>query len=194
MKKLFWISVPVVLVPYLALFLSATVFFAAKLPFFYFLMESVFDGNAFYLIGAFLLYCLLTGVLSVVCFFVSIHKKWDAVSLAKTAMAMKLAQMPAYVLLFALGAVFLTSIFTVPFSVGFFAVDCLSVFMTGLFVIASVIGAIRNRTFTWKKVIWVIVLQFIFCADVIASVIFYRKLKRANPQQTPNNELAPPNT
>ena len=68
-KKLFVISVPIVLVPYLALFTLATVFFSTKSPFFKYIMESVFDSNALYLIAALLLYCILTGMLSIVCFF-----------------------------------------------------------------------------------------------------------------------------
>jgi len=170
----------------------AAIFFSTKSPFFNYIMVSVFDSNALYLIGALLLYCILAGALSIVCFFVSMCKKWDAVSLAKTAMIMKLAQVPAYVLIFALGVVFLITIFTIPFSIGLFLIDCLSVFMTGLFVISSVIAAIRNNTFTRKEVIWVIALQFVFCADVISSVIFYIKLKRANKQRIPNNTSAPP--
>ena len=191
-KKLFAISVPIVLVPYLALFTLATVFFSTKFPFFKYIMESVFDSNALYLIAALLLYCILTGMLSIVCFFVSIYKKWDAISLAKTAMIMKLVQVPAYLLIFVLGTACLITIFTIPFSVGLFITDCLSVFMTGLFVISSVIASIRNKTFTRKEVIWVVLLQFVFCADVISSVIFYKKLKRVNQQQNQSNESVPP--
>jgi len=191
-KKLFMISVPIVLVPYLALFALATVFFSTKLPFFSYIMESVFDSNALYLITAMLLYCILTGALSIVCFFISIHKKWDAISLAKTAMIMKLAQVPAYILIFALGAAFVVTIFTIPFAIGLFVIDCLSVFMTGLFVISSVIATIRNNTFTRKEVIGVILLQFVFCADVISSVVFYTKLKRADNQQIQNNGFTSP--
>lgn len=192
-KKLFMISVPMVLAPYLALFTLATIFFSTKIPFFNYIMESVFDSDALHLIATLLLYCLLACVLSIVCFFVSIYKKWDAISLAKTAMIMKLVQVPAYVFIFALGVVFIITIFTIPFSVGLFIIDCLSVFMTGLFVISSVIATIRNNTFTLKEVIWVILLQFVFCADVISSVIFYIKLKRANQQQMLNNNVAPLN-
>ena len=63
--------------------------------------------------------------------------------------------------------------------------------MTGLFVVSSVIATIKNNTFTLKEVIWVILLQFVFCADVISSVVFYIKLKRAN-KLLPNNDSAPP--
>ena len=192
-KKLFVIFVPIVLVPYLALFTLATFFFSTKITFFNYIMESVFDSNALYLIAALLLYCLLTGVLSIVFFFVSIYKKWNTISLAKTAMIMKLAQIPAYVLIFALGAVFVITIFTIPFTIILFLIDWLSVFITGLFVISSVITTISNNTFTLKQVIWVILLQFVFFADVISSVIFYIKLERTNQQQMLNNNVAPTN-
>ena len=177
-KKLFLYSVPIVLVPYLALFALAAIFFFATVPFFRWLMETIFDNNALYLIAALFLYCLLAVVLSVVFFFVSIRKNWDALSLAKFAMIVKLIQAPAYLCIFVLGCLFLVTIFTIPFTIGLFLIDCLSVFITGLFVISSVIIAIRQNIFTFKEVFWVILLQFIFCADVIASVVFYIKLKR----------------
>ena len=185
-KRLFLISVPIVLVPYLTLFTLTTVFFSTKIPFFNYIMEFVFDSNALYIIASLLLYCVLTCALSIVCFFVSIYKKWNAISLAKTAMIMKLVQVPAYVLIFALSVVFFTSIFTIPFSIGLFIIDCLSVFMSGLFVISSAIATIRNNTFTLKDVIWIVLLQFVFCADVISSVVFYIRLVKS--QSTTNSK------
>ena len=56
-KKLFLYSVPIVLVPYLALFALAAIFFFATVPFFRWLMETIFDNNALYLIAALFLYC-----------------------------------------------------------------------------------------------------------------------------------------
>lgn len=179
-KKLCLISVPIVLVPYLALFTLSTIFFSTKVPFFNWIMESVFDGNGLYLIAALLLYCILTAALSVVCFFVSISNNWNALSLAKFAMIIKLAQIPAYLCIFILGVIFAISIFTIPFSIGLFIFDCLSVFTTGLFVTSSVITTIRKNVFTFKEVFWVILSQFVFCADVISAVAFYTKLKRLN--------------
>ena len=101
-KRLFLISVPMVLVPYLALFTLFTIFFSTKVPFFRWVMESVFRGNALYLIAAMLLYCALTVTVSVICFFISINKNWDALSLAKFAMIVKLAQIPAYLCILAM--------------------------------------------------------------------------------------------
>ena len=70
------------------------------------------------------------------------------------------------------------TLFTIPFAVGLVVIDCLALFMTGLPIIASAVMAKRQGVFSLKEVFWVIALQFVFCADVIASVMFYLKLKR----------------
>ena len=179
-KKLFFIFIPIALFPYLILFTLATIFLSTDIPFFRWIMESVFDSNALFLIAALLLYFILTALLSIICFVVSIYAKWDALSLAKAAMITKLIQIPAYILIFALGFMFLITIFTYPFSFALFMLDCLSIFLTGLWVVAAIISAIRNNSFSFIEIFWVILLQFVFCADVISSVVFYNKLKRLN--------------
>lgn len=182
-KKLLLIIIPIALFPYLILFALATIFFSTEIPFFRWVMESVFDSNALLLIAALLLYFILTALLSIICFVVSIYAKWDALSLAKAAMIIKLIQIPAYVLIFALGFMFLITIFTAPISIILFMLDCLSMFLTGILVIASAISSVRNNIFSFKEISWVILLQFVFCADVISSVIFYNKLKRLNNEE-----------
>ena len=179
-KKGLLIVIPILLLPYFVLFALATIFFSTKLTFFNWIMESVFQGNALYIIAALLIYCLLATVLSVVCFVVSIFKKWDALSLAKIAMLVKLIQVPAYLLIFILGVLFAITIFTFPFSIGLFLIDCLSVFSTGLWAASAVIITIRQGTFKPQEVFWAIILSFIFCVDVVSSVVFYIKLKRFN--------------
>ena len=182
-KKLLLIIIPIALFPYLILFAFATIFFSTEIPFFRWVMESVFDSNALLLIAALLLYFILTALLSIICFVVSIYAKWDALSLAKAAMITKLIQIPAYVLIFVLGFMFLITIFTYPFSIALFMLDCLSIFLTGLLVVAAIISAIRNNIFSFQEIFWIILLQFVFCADVISSVIFYNKLKRLNNEE-----------
>ncbi len=177
-KKTFWIIVPISLLPYLILFVLATIFFSTKFSFFHFIMESVFQNNALNLLTFLLIYGILIMLFSFICFIVSIYKKWDAVSLVEMAVIMKLIQVPAYIVIFIVGVLFSITIFTIPFSIGLFLCDCISVFLTGIWVISSAIITIRQGVFKMKEVRWVIILQFIFCADVISSIIFYLKLKR----------------
>ena len=177
-KKRIWLALPTALLPYVALFALATVFLSTKLSFFEVTMESVFGGNGLYLFAAFLLYCLLCMALGVVGFVVGICKKWDAVSLAKFAMIVKLIQIPAYLTLFVLGLLLMLAIFTIPFSIVLFFVCSLTLALTGLWVVSASITALRQGICKPQEVIWVMILQFVFCADVVASIIFYVTLKK----------------
>lgn len=188
-KKRILAAIPIALLPYFALFAPATLFLSTKCPFFRWVMESVFRGNALYLTAVFFLCCFLVAALSAVCFLVSICKKWDSLSLAKIFMIVKLLQVPAYVLIFACGVLFSITIFTVPFSVALLFSDCVSVFSTGLGVASAAINAIRQDIFKPKEILWVIIAQFVFCADVVASMILYIKLKnrKADTQKQTRN-------
>ena len=183
-KKSLWIAIPILLTPYLALFTLATILFSTKLSFFKLIMESVFYSNALYLIAFFLVYCILVTGFSIVCFVVGIYKKCNALSLMKLILMVKIIQIPAYVLIFVLSVVFAITIFTLPFSIGLFLIDCLSLFLTGLGVISAVINTTRQGIFKIKEVFWVIIAQFIFCVDVLSSIVFYIKLKKSQQNLT----------
>lgn len=177
-KKRIWYIIPAALLPYAALLVLATIFFSTRHRIFGFIVEEIFQGNIWFLLAAFFLFCLLSTALSTICFVKSIREKWDPLSLAKYAMITKLIQIPAYILIYILGVLLFISIFTFAFSIGLFLLDCLAVVLTGLLTIAAAINAIRWDIFRTKEVLWIIILQFIFCADVAASIVLYRKLKK----------------
>lgn len=181
---MFWLTVPTVMLPYLALFALASIFFSTRLPFFEFIMDSVFGGNALNLLAAVLIYCILAASLSIIYFAAGLRKEWDALLLAKSAMIVKLIQVPAYVFIFALGVVFLITLFTIPFSVALFLIDCLTLVLTGLMTVSAVINAIRQGAFKSKEVIWIIILQLVFCADVVSTIVFYNLLKKRCKSET----------
>jgi hypothetical protein len=181
-KKRIFFVIPTVLFPYFALCALAVIFFSTKHPLCEWIMERVFGSNAWSLIGALLLLALLTVALTIICFVKCICNSWDAVSMAKTAMIVKLTQVPAYVLIFILGVLFVITLFTIPFTFGLYLLDCLTLALTGFLTLAAVICAIRQGLCTWKECIWVVILQFIFCGDVVASILFFRMLKKRIPQ------------
>lgn len=191
-KKAFLLSIPTLLTPYIALLSLALIFLSTEVKLFEVIMESVFQNNGLLLIAALVIYCSLTVALCIACFFISVFKWRDALSTAKTAMLIKLIQIPAYVVIFVLGVLMTIAIFTIPFTIGLFLVDCLCLFLTGLPVLASIICAVRQGTLKFREVIWVIILQFVFCADVVAAIIYYKKLKEAtvNADQKIACELA----
>ena len=98
-------------------------------------------------------------------------------SLAKFAMIIKWMQVPAYVAIFALGLIFAITLFTIPIAIIFVLVDCLTLLLTGLLTISAAVVAVRQGVFQTKDVLWIILLQFVFCADVLAATVFYKKLR-----------------
>ena len=176
-KKRFWFIIPTALLPYLVLFALATVFFSTKYPFFERIMVSVFHGNAIILLIALSLYCLLAAVISIWGFVISIRMGWDCFSLVKSAMIVKLMQVPAYILIFVLSVLLATTIFTIPFSIGLFLIDCLTLYLTGLVTIAAAVNTVRQDKIKSTEALLIIILQFIFCVDIVASIVFYARLK-----------------
>ena len=185
-KKRIWLTIPTALLPYLGLFTLATILFSTRNPFFEFIMESVFHSNAINVVATLLFCCIITTALSILCFVTSIFKGWDALSMAKSAMIIKVIQASAYALIFVLGISLAITIFTIPFSIGLFLLDCLTLFLTGLVTTAAVVNSVRQGVFKCKEVIWVIILQLVFCADVVASMVFYFRLRERCKTYTTN--------
>lgn len=191
-KKLVFLSLPAALMPYLVLLAISVLFFATEVPFFEWLLEKVFCYNALYLLAALLAFCILAIVATGICFFVSTRNRWDTLEMAKTAMIIKCVQIPAYLLIYALGFICAITVAGVLISIGLFIVDCLCLCMTGILTIAPAVNTIKSKTFTFKEVFWIILLQFVFVADVIASIVFYRKLKRMDARErSAEDEIAP---
>ena len=182
-KKNVWTAIATILLPYLMLLALALIFLSTKLAFFEWIMQFVFWNNALLLILALLFCCILVAILNVLCFIANIRQKEDALALAKTAMIVKLTQIPAYVLIFVLGVLLLLTIFTIPFTIALFFFDCACLFLSGLWVASSAIYAIRQGICKPQKTIWAIILQFVFCADVVSSIVFYIMLKKSQKRR-----------
>lgn len=176
-RKAFLLIIPTILLPYLALFTLATIFFSTRTSLFRFIIEKIFCGNMLYLVAAFVLLCVITAATTAIFIIFAIRNRWNALKLAKVAMVIKLIQIPAYIMIFVLGFIFMFTIFTFVITLCLILVDCFILLLTGLLTTASVINAVRQGDVEFKEVVWVVILQTVFCADVIATVLFYRKLK-----------------
>ena len=175
--KRIWLLLPTILLPYVTLLLAAIVFLSTNMPVFEFIMDRVFQENGLYILAILLILCLVAVVSSIAYFVLSIRKKWNPVSLAKFAMLIKWMQVPAYVAIFVLGLIFAITLFTIPIAIIFVLVDCLTLLLTGLLTISAAVVAVRQGVFRTKDVFWIVILQFIFCADVLAATVFYTKLR-----------------
>ncbi len=178
-KKFNWLLLLTALLPYLVLAATAMIFLSSDVPFFGDIMASVFKNNALYLIGALLICFAVATVLSVVHGVLAVRRQWDALSLAKTALVIKLFQIPAYLLIFAVGVLSLIVIFTIPFTIGLFLLDGFMLMLSGITVLAAVINAVRQGQMSIQKAIPFALLQIVFCVDVFAAFALHRSLKKA---------------
>ena len=178
------------LLPYFSLLTLSMVFFSNDSPFLGQLLEAVFGGNPLLLLAAFFVYAILTAVLGTVCFVGGLKKEGNPLALAKTAVILKLLQIPAYVLIFAFGVLLVLAIFTYPIAFLLFVLDYVSLVLSGFWVLAAGIYAVRQGVFQSKdEISRLMILQFVFCADVVASIVFYKKLKkRLREAGTPSRE------
>ena len=97
------LALPTVLFPYLVLLAPITILFSAKAPVFTFIMEKLFFGNIWIMVAALWAFGLIAAVLNLICVYLSIREKRSALSVAKTAMIVKLCQIPAFIAIFILG-------------------------------------------------------------------------------------------
>lgn len=175
-KKRILFFLPGILFPYMVLAFLGMLFFSSRMSLD--LMDVLFQNNIWRYLLAFTVYLLLSFGLCLGGFVLSLSKKWDAASLAKTAWIVKLIQIPAYVAIFVLGVIFLTTIFLFALTLVLMVLDYVSVLMSGMLTSAAVINGSRSGKIRLKSNIWIIVLQFIFCADVVAAGFCHHRLKK----------------
>lgn len=112
-------------------------------------------------------------VLGVACaaalFLMSRRGAWTARELAMGSMAVKLAQTPAYVIWFVVGAAFFLF---AGFALAF-VVDALTILLSGLVGLAAVLRCRTEGKLTRKAAILHGVLQFVFCVDVFNAIWVY---------------------
>lgn len=117
-------------------------------------------------------------ICNVIFLVLSIYKKWDCKKVALYNMVLKIVQIPAYIAVFLLGALSFSTLFTMGLAAVFFLFDCASIFLTGLIGVTSVARCYADRIISKRFSIINGLLQFVFCADVISSIIIFVQAKR----------------
>lgn len=156
------------------------------------LMET--DGRVgslafFIILIAFVGIGILCGILGIISSIVCFAKGDDPLAMARTAMTVKLCLLPAYIVLFGVGFMFFCGgVFTMAFLVATIVADYCVLLITGLFNTFAILRAVQDGKIPFKGNVRYILLQVIYCADVVASVIFFRKLKKLYSEETAPTE------
>ena len=176
MKKYF-LLLPALLLPYFLIFMLLCFFND-------FLREHLLGNNPFIAILMLWLSLSIAFVCNIIFIVLCILKKWNAKGISRANMIIRLIQVPAYIIIFILGFFLLTSPFTMAFSLIFFIFDCISVFIMGLIGLVSVIRCYTVGGCTKTFAVVCGLLQFVFCADVITSIIIFIKARSAAKKDT----------
>ena len=169
MKRNF-LLVPVVVFPYLILFAIVCIFSG-------YFMDSLFQNNALLLLFALLIFYIVALACTVVSFITGIAKKKSGLALFRASMIIKLLHIPSYVLIFIIGLLCLITIFTFAITIVLMILDCMTIFLTGLIGLCGIIRSFKENKLSKNEAIIHGVLQFVFCADVISSIMVYKKTK-----------------
>lgn len=120
---------------------------------------------------------IVTFALTLICVYKSQKDKWNACSLIRAVMIVKLIHIPAYIMNFICAVMCFMMLFTFPGALIYFITDCIALVMSGLVVTSAVLRAMDENPKAFNKYFWLIPVQFVFCADVFATVFLYKKLK-----------------
>jgi hypothetical protein len=117
---------------------------------------------------------------SVVFLIRNIAKARKAKELLRINMIVKLIHVPAYLFIFLMGLGFTITIFTIGISVVLMILDGMTIFLTGMIGLGGVIRSLRESKLSKRSAVTHGILQFIFCADIISSIIIYRRVKNSD--------------
>lgn len=137
-------------------------------------------------LGAFI----LAMITSIVSFALALWNKWDSKPLALAAMLIKLLQIPAYLMVFMMGLAGMLFVRFIAVTVITFLFDCVLIFMSGLVSLSAVIGARREGRIGTGAAVGIGITSFVFCIDVIMSVVLYVKIRIAAKKEA-CNKIAP---
>ena len=167
---LLWI--PVWLFPYLA---PACLYCLSSST----LMTEVLHSNALPLFQLFILLGLLALAASVALLIRALTGRLTPVQALRGNAALKLLQIPAYLILFGMGTLLVLALFTAPFALIFLLFDGVSILLCGLPGLGWLLRARREGLLDTRHTVWYSVLQFVFCLDLVGALLAYRRVRRS---------------
>lgn len=176
-RKNTWMLMPTVFLPYYLLFTTFVLLYSTEVTFFKWLLRSLGD-NGWAPVLFLVIYSVIALALNIFYVYQSIRKGMEPLFLAKVAMIIKLVQIPAFLIIFVYGVLFTVAIFTIGFAIAFVIFDALSLLLSGMVMMASVVNSKRRREVSNTHAILFILSQFMFCVDVVMSIVWYRRLKK----------------
>ncbi len=156
----------IILFPYFIVFALICIFTG-------FLMDTVFNNNAFSLVFI-LIILYVFSLFSALVVLIAGFKKKNSLEVLRISMIIKILHIPAYLLIFVFGLLCTLTIFTIGITIVLMILDGMTITLSGLIGISGIIRGLRENKISLKKAVIHGILQFVYCADIISSIIIYR--------------------
>lgn len=123
--------------------------------------------------------CYMLGIINTIVIIVrSFRGNKDVEDVVKLNMLIKLIHIPAYVLIFFMGAVTMITIFTSVLSLVFVFLDMITIICTGAIGLSSAMKCKRAGLISGLRALVYGIIQFIFCIDIVSAVMLYMNIKK----------------
>lgn len=160
----------VILFPYIVILSLITIFYDDYLPKF---IQTELETNGMLLIKTLFAIYVLALISAIVVVVTCFRKKEEAYKLLCASMVIKLIHIPAYLVIFLFSCLTFMAVVTLPFISIFIALDAMSIFLSGLIGLCGAIRAADEKKISRTAAIIIGILQFMFCVDVIVSIVAY---------------------
>lgn len=132
---------------------------------------------------------LITIVFTIGCVYRSQTNHWDSYYFTKAMLTIKIIQIPAYIAIFVISVICFVTVFAMIFTLLLAVFDFYLLVMSGLNTGSAIILAKKEYPEQFKFPLWSILffLQFVFLADVVATIYLFLKLRKI--KKTDNTEL-----
>lgn len=111
--------------------------------------------------------------------FAAAKGKYGASGLSKLNMTVKLVQIPAYIIHFALALIgFLMSVWGIPVIIWAIVIDFVSISLSGIVGVAASIAGRKESALTTAQSVWFAIGGFVYCVDVAIAIVMRVIVKR----------------
>ena len=159
---------PIILFPYLIGIILLCIF-----------KGSIITNTFYSLIIALIVLYIISFICAVAVFITGIAGKRKSSELLRMNMVIKLIHIPAYMLIFAFGLICSLTIFTVGITIVLVLLDGMTIALSGLIGLSGIVRGFRENRITKQRAVIHSILQFIYCVDVINSIILFKTIKKA---------------
>ena len=156
--------------------------FFHKIPPIAWLWENVFGGNIFFPLSVCLLFEMIMAIVTIgatMRCLTSTRKygREEAISLARIQMIVRVAQIPAFVIIFIAGVIGVLTIFTIGISLALAFFDLISIIVTGICSVGVYSVLAKTGLITDKERIKYSLASFIYFADVATAISCYENFE-----------------